>query len=625
MLAVDGISLDPSRTLYSARQLGMGGISIGFSDDASGVFANPSGMADNPFPQFVAASRKLVLDETQYTLLCWAIPTNWGTIGLGYTGLNIGGSSPTQRDPATNRILVDPSSEATAYENSVIGFSYSRKINNNLSIGGCLKLFNQSLSGGLFSKVSATGVDLSATYKPLSWLTAGANLQNIVEGNLAWEGGANDKIGGFYKLGLKVNILGSPGEALLPHSQKLLAGFDLDIPHSTLSSSNYHIGVDYFPLEKIALRAGLNTGELTLGIGVINGGFRFDYAYVQRPDLPGDGPHYFSLSYVGERTESSSYKLKKKESAIKWTTPKDRSITDQSKLAIKFQAQEKRILEQKNIWTVTAVSDTFEVRDITEYKDLSTVYLNGIIIDNPGIIETLSPLAMGRNVFQAVAYSSPEVLAGKTAPEVFTASSEAKVLRFDPFSDTPLTHWAIEPIALSVTLGLVKGYPDDTFRPERGITRAELITLLVRTMPVSLAEEIPYSGFKDVSAKNWAAKYIAYGSYKELVTGYPDGTFQPNKVLSRAEGVTVLTRYSNLVELPDAPLAFPDLQPDFWANKYIAAAKQAGLLQYLVGKNFEPPTPFTRAEACEVIYRTPQVQNGVNQFWETGVISGAIE
>jgi hypothetical protein len=228
---------------------------------------------------------------------------------------------------------------------------------------------------------------------------------------------------------------------------------------------------------------------------------------------------------------------------------------------------------------------------------------------------------MGRNVFQVVGYASTETPAGKASPEVFVASSEARVLRFNPFSDTPMTHWAIEPVALSVTLGLVKGYPDNTFKPEKGITRAELVTLLVRTMPVKIEESVTVSTFSDVPEHHWAASYIAYGSYKKLITGYPDGTFKPNMVLTRAEGVTILARYSNLAEEPGAAPPFPDLQPDFWANKYIAPAKKAGLLEYLVGRDFEPPTPFTRAEACEVLYRTPQVKQSVDQFWDTGIVS----
>ncbi|MFH1576051.1 MAG: PorV/PorQ family protein [Candidatus Margulisiibacteriota bacterium] len=625
VMAVDGISLDPSQSIYSGRQLGMGGVSVAFSDDASGIFTNPAGLTKHEFPQLIGASRKLVLDETVYTLFGWTLPTQWGTFGLGYTGMNTGGSYPTKLDPATNRIIIDPSREAMSYDNSVVALSYSRQVREDLSLGGNLKFFNQSLSGDVGSSANATGIDLSASYQPLAWLTVGANLQNLIEGNLAWSGGASDKIGGFYKLGVKLNILGSSEVALREHDHQLFGGIDIDIPHSTLTSTNYHLGVEYFPLEKIALRAGINMGQsgagLTFGVGLTNGGFRFDYAFAQRPGIPGDMPHYFSLSYVGERVLNVFHKLKQKESGINWLEPKDRYITDRSDLPIIVEVREKRIMDQKKVWVVTGMSETSEASEAVKYKDLSPVFLNGIKVEQTGTIETSSPLAMGRNVFEVVGYGSDELVPGSISPEVFAASSEVRVLRFKPFADTPMSHWAIEPIALSVTLGLVKGYPDDTFRPEKGITRAELVTLLVRSMPVSLAEEISYAGFKDVSNKHWAAKYIAYGSYKGLVTGYPDGTFKPNKVLTRAEGITVLARYANLVEETNVAPPFPDLNPDFWANKYIAAAKKSGMLQYLVGKDFEPPTPFTRAEATEVFYRTPPVQQGVDQFWDTGVIS----
>ena len=99
-----------------------------------------------------------------------------------------------------------------------------------------------------------------------------------------------------------------------------------------------------------------------------------------------------------------------------------------------------------------------------------------------------------------------------------------------------------------------------------------------------------------------------------------NGTFQPNKILNRAEGVAILARYAMLEESAGAP-QFPDLKAGFWANQYIGAAKQAGMLAYLEGKDFKPDAPFTRAEACEVLYRVPAIQKKANEYWETGLIS----
>jgi len=621
--ALDGASVDPSNSLLNARQLGMGGVGLGFANDANGVFSNPSYLTKLDFPQLSVTSRKLILDEVQYTQIDWAMPTNNGTFGFGYVSLGVGGALPTTLDPASGRIIIDASREATSYGNSVMAFSYSRQVRSDLSLGGALKLFNQSLSGTLPSKASGFGLDLSASYKPMIWLTLGANLQNLLEGNLQWENGAKDKIGGFYKLGCKLDILGPvTKEAIVYNQQKLFGGLDIDFPHSSLSSTAYHLGVEYFPMPKIALRSGFNltpngTG-FALGIGLINAGFRFDYAYYQNPGIPGDTPHYFSLCYIGERVVSKSLKLIKKEPLIKFLQPTDHFITDLDSISITLEASAKRVVDQSTFWTVTAVSETKEVHEIYETEKLDPIYFNGIKLEKSGTIETSSPLNPGRNVFRVEGYTLPETV-NKTVFNAIGGSSEVRVLRFSPFTDTPLNYWAIEPIALSVTLGLVKGYPNNTFKPEAGISRAELITLLVRNLPIDLEGLTEEANFRDVPAKHWATKFIAYGVSKNLVTGYPDKTFKPNKVINRAEGITLLARYAELPEENVTTSPFPDLKADFWANKNIEAARKSGMLKYLEGKEFKPSDPFTRAEACEVLYRVPQITKRVNDYWDTGM------
>ena len=70
-------------------------------------------------------------------------------------------------------------------------------------------------------------------------------------------------------------------------------------------------------------------------------------------------------------------------------------------------------------------------------------------------------------------------------------------------------------------------------------------------------------------------------------------------------------------------IAFNDLKPGFWANKYIEPAKKGRLLLYLEGKEFEPNRHFVRAEAAEVLYQTPIIQKKVNEFWDTGMVTEA--
>ncbi|HVN67118.1 MAG TPA: hypothetical protein VMT55_02015, partial [Candidatus Sulfotelmatobacter sp.] len=235
--ALNGVTTDPSRAPFGARQLGMGGVGVAFGGDANAIFTDPAGLTGLEFPQLTAASRKLVIAETQYNLLAWALPTDYGTFGLGYVGLGTGGSLPTYLDPATGRILQDPSQEAGGYENSVIALSYCRDIVTPLkmSLGGNLKLFNQSLAGGGYNeRGTGLSLDLAANYRFNRWLGLGADLQNVLGGNINWSG-SQDKVGGYYKLGSKINVLGPTAEALIyDRSQQLFAGLDVDLPNNVL-------------------------------------------------------------------------------------------------------------------------------------------------------------------------------------------------------------------------------------------------------------------------------------------------------------------------------------------------------------------------------------------------------
>lgn len=617
-LADTGTTIDPSRTIYAGRTLGMGGAGMGLINDGEGLFLNPSGLSRLNFPAATVLSRKLFLEETTYSLLSAAFPTAWGTFGVGYTGASVGGSYPTTRDPGTSRIIVNPSLEAVGYENSVILITYARELPwQKISIGGNLKFFNQSIvGGGELARGTATNLDLSATYKPLPYLTVAGNLQNILGGSLNWSG-ASERLGGYNKLGATVNVLGSTAEALYKYSSPLTACLDIDIPRNVLQSGTlFHLGLEWTPLKDIILRTGLNQEQggtgLTFGVGFKNTAFRFDYAYAPRPGIAGDSPHYFSMSYVGDRVIDTFLKPKRKISAIKFISPKDRTLTESRVLPLIFTARYSEVYDQKTVWTVPVVSSTFEVREVSKLADLVDVRVGGYPVKGIGSIESRADLILGRNVINVTGYATPEFI---------PLSAEARVLRVTLYTDATLEYWAAEPIYLCSTLGLIKGYPDFTFRPDKGITRAELTALLVRTSTIdpnrwTIVEQ--EDKFNDVKTGFWYKPFVNLGADLGYVEGYPDKTFKPNNILTRAEGVTVVARFANLVEKEDT--AFPDLKPGFWANKYINPAKQAGMLKYLEGKEFEPSKPFSRAEAAEVLYRVASIQRKVEDFWNLGKV-----
>jgi len=159
--------------------------------------------------------------------------------------------------------------------------------------------------------------------------------------------------------------------------------------------------------------------------------------------------------------------------------------------------------------------------------------------------------------------------------------------------------WAREHIETLVKMGVVRGYPDHTFRPDQPVTRAEfakMATAAYTIVPESDAE------FSDVSG-HWAEQPIRDLAGAGIATGYPDGTFRPDNKITRAEVVSMLVRALKLhdvkgyAEIP----SFTDLPQDHWAFDSAETALRLKILPpYFRGK-FEPDTPVTRAEVAAMI------------------------
>jgi len=107
-------------------------------------------------------------------------------------------------------------------------------------------------------------------------------------------------------------------------------------------------------------------------------------------------------------------------------------------------------------------------------------------------------------------------------------------------------------------LNIMTGYPDGTFGVEKNITRAEFSTLAIRALGLESTAKSSAGNtkFKDVDATHWASGYINLAATKGIIKGYPDGTFKPEANVTYAEAVTMLVRvlgYEPAVEGTDWP------------------------------------------------------------------------
>ena len=113
------------------------------------------------------------------------------------------------------------------------------------------------------------------------------------------------------------------------------------------------------------------------------------------------------------------------------------------------------------------------------------------------------------------------------------------------FSDTARDIYKDE-IEEAVALGFIAGFKDRTFRPEDPLTREQLVSMVfgaleeVPNLNLQASEQVTAQPYPDVDASRWSAAKIDWAKTNEIVKGYPDGTFKPEKPVTRAELVTVL-------------------------------------------------------------------------------------
>ena len=115
------------------------------------------------------------------------------------------------------------------------------------------------------------------------------------------------------------------------------------------------------------------------------------------------------------------------------------------------------------------------------------------------------------------------------------------------FSDVAPDAWYNNAVSTMVNAGIIQGYEDGTFRPNASITRAEFAAIASRFM--SAGYDVEEDLFTDIAA-HWARESINDAAMAKWINGYPDGTFLPDKAITRAEAVTLVNNV--LQRKPDA-------------------------------------------------------------------------
>jgi hypothetical protein len=139
------------------------------------------------------------------------------------------------------------------------------------------------------------------------------------------------------------------------------------------------------------------------------------------------------------------------------------------------------------------------------------------------------------------------------------------------FKDVSKDHWAAWAIGYVTEKGYFKGYGNNDFRPNQYITRGELSTVLCKYIGLNAANAVNEAGFKDING-HWAQASIEMLLQKGYIKGYPDGTFRPGSNIKRSECVAMMNRILGIEPIKDAEIRFTDVNKGYWAFGDIVAA-----------------------------------------------------
>ncbi|OEH93347.1 S-layer homology domain-containing protein, partial [Bacillus solimangrovi] len=190
-----------------------------------------------------------------------------------------------------------------------------------------------------------------------------------------------------------------------------------------------------------------------------------------------------------------------------------------------------------------------------------------------------------------------------TVTTAVVASAVAPAVSAAQFSDVQDSAWYTDSIDYLVGKEVLSGYPDGTFKPNGSLTRAEAAKVMALTLGLDTEGEATVD-FPDVNSGDWFAPYVTALVNEGVISGFPDGTFKPQETLTRAQMAKMMAVAYGIGEDSSVDLDFVDLGDSQWAKGYIGALVGAGIVEGLDATHYGPSQNVTRAQAAAFVYKT---------------------
>ena len=167
------------------------------------------------------------------------------------------------------------------------------------------------------------------------------------------------------------------------------------------------------------------------------------------------------------------------------------------------------------------------------------------------------------------------------------------------FTDLPETHWAYYSVNTLVQNLILNGYLDGTFKPDSNITRGEFAKIIVSA--TDTLDSSASSSFSDVSTNDWYYHYVSSAYKNGYITGYPDGSFRPDDYITRADICTIVSRSLGSPVSVSGTTFSDDASIPAYAKIPVYALVKKGIINGMGDGKFAPTAFATRAQTAKII------------------------
>ncbi len=216
------------------------------------------------------------------------------------------------------------------------------------------------------------------------------------------------------------------------------------------------------------------------------------------------------------------------------------------------------------------------------------------------------------------------LLVSSLFPEIKPLSAIAQTNTTANFKDVSQDYWAAPFIKALVEREIVAGFPDNTFKPDEPVTRAQFAAMLTKAFQKqNMREKVD---FNDVAADYWANQPIRRAYRMGFLSGYPNNVFQPNQNIPKEQVLVALANGLNYKATgkPEEVISYysdEDKIADFAVSPIAAATEQNLVVNYPNLRNLNPKKNATRAEVAAMIYQALVSENTAGRISSTYVVS----